>query len=161
MKNSQCLPTQATREHFYEQSNSNGDVKSDFHLIGMFLVGPRFYFTNEGNYPDFKTVINLTVSVNGTDIGELPLVLVNQKEHIFLSQGDNFRIRHDPEMNSNSNIRDIEPHSVNLRLHGSVQILTTYRRLLNCYKHVGTDSFKDEHKKHHMDVHSRTGGGST
>ena len=88
----------------YEPTHSsNVGVKSDFHLIGdpgMFLVGPRFYFTSQNQYPSFKTVIDLTVSANGTDLGEIPVILQgNQKEHIFLSQGDNFRVRYDPELN--------------------------------------------------------------
>ena len=88
----------------YEPTNSNNDgIKSDFHLVGdpgMFLVGPRFYFSSQGIDPTFKTVIDVTVSANGTDLGEIPIILQgNQKEHIFLSQGDNFRVRYDPQMN--------------------------------------------------------------
>lgn len=97
----------------YEPTHSSNDgVKSDFHLIGdpgMFLVGPRFYFTNvDGPFPNFKTMLEVVVSANGTDIGDLPIVLTgNQKEHIFLSQGDNFRIRYDPLSNP-TYVGDIE-----------------------------------------------------
>jgi hypothetical protein len=101
----------------YEPTNSNNDgIKSDFHLVGdpgMFLVGPRFYFTDQGPYPTFKTIIDLTVSANGTDLGEIPTILQgNQKEHIFLSQGDNFRIRYDSAMNPEiSDVFEIQPYS--------------------------------------------------
>jgi hypothetical protein len=97
----------------YEPTHSSNDgIKSDFHLIGdpgMFLVGPRYYITNvEGSVPNFKTVIDNMVSANGTDIGELPIILTgNQKEHIFLARGDNFRVRYDPTLNEGYN-SDIE-----------------------------------------------------
>ena len=120
------FPSSSNERHFmghiissdfvYEPTNSSNDgVKSDFHLIGdpgMFLVGPRDYFTNLGQFIDFTTVIDLTVSANGTDLGELPLVLHgNQKEHIFLSKGDNFRIMYDPTMNSGYSNIEIAPFS--------------------------------------------------
>lgn len=100
-------------EFIYEPIHSSNDgVKSDFHLIGdpgMFLVGPKFYFTNvDGPFPNFKTILEVTASANGTDIGELPIILTgNQKEHIFLSHGDNFRIRYDPTINTDY-LSDIE-----------------------------------------------------
>jgi hypothetical protein len=91
-------------DFIYEPTHSsNVGIRSEFHLIGdpgMFLVGPRLYITNQNLYPTFKTVIDLTVSANGTDLGEFPIILQgNQKEHIFLCQGDNFRVRYDPNMN--------------------------------------------------------------
>lgn len=104
-------------DFLYEPTHSSNDgVKSDFHLIGdpgMFVVGPRFYFTNSvGPFTNFKTYIDVTVSVNGTDIGELPVeVTGNQKEHIFLSQGDNFRIRYEPLSNPDFDNIEIMPFS--------------------------------------------------
>jgi hypothetical protein len=104
-------------DFIYEPTHSSNDgIKSDFHLIGdpgMFLVGPRFYFNSQNLNATFKTVIDVTVSANGTDIGEVPVILQgNQKEHIFLSQGDNFRIRYDPVMNPDiDNTIQIYPYS--------------------------------------------------
>jgi hypothetical protein len=100
----------------YEPTNSSNDgLKSDFHLIGdagMFLVGPRYYFTNQGPFIDFTTVIDLTVSANGTDLTDIPIVLRgNQKEYIFLSEGDNFRVLYDPTMNEGFSNIEIAPFS--------------------------------------------------